>query len=105
MLCPSIDGREEYGQAASKDRLIRIYSIFIFRALLLLSRPFRGPFFVWPLLGRRTEGEADAAAEFTDRRGKVETVGDTAARSKVDPAAAAQHAAGARTGPCRVGLR
>ena len=89
------------------------------------SRPFpslSGAFFVWPPLGtfrvvrlthpmffpvlmRRTEGEADAVVGATVRRRKVETVGDTAERRIVVPAAAAQHAVGARTWPCWIGLR
>ena len=113
MLCLSIDGREKYGHVARGSALI----------LSRASRPFPSlseAFFVWPPLGtfrvvrltprppvfkRRTEGEADADVAAAARRRIAATVGDTAARSTVVPTAAAQHADGARTGPCRVGLR
>ena len=58
-----------------------------------------------PVLMRRTEGEVDADAIVAARRRIDVTVGDTAVRHIAVPAAAAQHAVGARNGPCRVGLR
>lgn len=64
----------------------------------------RSAYLPFPDLMRRTKGEADAAAVAIRRR-IVDTGGDTAVRSPVVPAAAAQHASGACTGPCRVGLR
>ena len=59
----------------------------------------------FPVLMRRTKGKANAVVAVAARRRTVVTASDTAARSSVARAAAAQHAVGARTGPCRIGLR
>ena len=65
----------------------------------------RSDYLPFPDLMRKTEGKADAVVVDTVRRRIVATVDDTADPSTAVPAAAAQHAVGARTGPCRVGLR